>query len=128
MKIIFVGIHNKPNKEPLDITTRSGKVITRVCNKLPKGVRVLRTNLADLEFIPERQELINQRVEWLFRACPDPEDIIVLLGMWVKDNFPYDDVHSTIIKANHPAAHRNKDKQQQYETDLAKAIKEALSK
>jgi hypothetical protein len=45
MRVIFVGMHNKPGMEPLDSRTKSGKLIDRIINELP--IDCIKTNLYD---------------------------------------------------------------------------------
>lgn len=55
MKIIFVGLSNKPNKNPLDSSTLSGALIDRVIEKL--DFECLKTNLVNFAPINENGKL-----------------------------------------------------------------------
>jgi len=99
MRIIFVGIHNKPNTKPLDSNTKSGKLIDKIILNL-KEHKCLKTNLFDLDSIPENIEH-HQKI-WIDTNNPQKEDVIILLGSNVHKFFPQ--VPSKIIKVKHPSA------------------------
>ena len=118
-RIIFVGIHNKPGKLPLDNSTKTGKIIDIFEKKL--GVKVERTNLFNVDYSPkETNEIINLRNEWFYTNLPCFDDIVVLLGNDVQKYFPF--VNSIIIKVKHPAMRRSKDNQLDYINNVVNLI------
>lgn len=65
MKIIFVGIHNKPGLPPLCSSTKTGKIIDRIIDKLPPDCMVFeKRNLFPVDYLPyeikERQKFVDQ--------------------------------------------------------------------
>lgn len=108
MEIIFVGMHNKPNRMPLCASTKSGKLINRICKGLPEDIKVLKTNLYDVDYFPlkEKYELA---LDWHERINLDYDDIIILLGAEVHQNFN-NIYNNIIIKLAHPSSmwsHKN---------------------
>ena len=100
MRVIFVGMHNKPNKQPLDSSTMTGKVIDRIIEKIP--ATCIKTNLCDIDYFPKDKKLIWAcNLEWNERQQPTSDTIIVLLGGWVQKNFLL--TEAKIIKLTHPA-------------------------
>lgn len=100
MKVIFVGMHNKPNKQPLDSSTMTGKVIDRIIEKIP--ATCIKTNLCDIDYFPKDWLVINDEYgKWIEKHKPQSNDVIILLGRWVQDNFFYKETN--IIKLTHPA-------------------------
>ncbi len=107
-RVFFVGVHNKPGMEPLDSRTKSGKVIDSIIANLPE-FDCVKTNLFDKHFVPDdckdpiHFEQWGQRVKYTFG------DIIVLLGVIVRDCFG--DIQLSIISVEHPASrHLNQDR------------------
>lgn len=87
MKVIFVGIHNKPGMTPLDSQTRSGKVIDRVIAQLP-GVECLKSNFIDLDHYPDdAHDVVKYFLQWEKRVDYKKEDLVVALGDKVQDFF-----------------------------------------
>ena len=54
MKIIFVGIHNKPGKIPLCSSTPTGKIIKQITEKI-KTKKIVKTNLYDVDYLPVQE-------------------------------------------------------------------------
>jgi len=102
MRIIFVGMHNKPGVMPLCTSTKSGKLIKRIYDKLPKGIEVLRTNLYNIDYYPANSEKLGLILDWYDRIEPNCIDIIVLLGAEVHKNFKYFSFIQT-INLGHPS-------------------------
>lgn len=99
-RVIFVGMHNKPNMQPLDSRTMTGKVIDKIIEQIP--TECIKTNLCDIDYFPKDFLLINQSgIDWRKRHEPTKADVIVTLGVWVKENFWYDDLN--VIHLTHPA-------------------------
>jgi len=106
MRVIFVGIHNKPGMNPLDSKTKTGKLIDRIIERLSENTEALKTNLCDcVHFVTDLPELYKQCVGWHVRIRPEDSDVIVLLGAWVHKNFWYDGLN--VVKLAHPASKRS---------------------
>ena len=102
MKVIFVGLHNKAGLMPLDILSKSGKVISQVIKAIPD--ECIRTNLNDTDFYPRmKYQRDDEAIKWHHRINPDPDDIIVLLGAQVHKDFI--NRNNKTIKVPHPASH-----------------------
>jgi hypothetical protein len=105
MRVIFVGLHNKPGKRPLCISTKSGKLISRIINEGALK-NYLKTNLFDVEYFPtERDEQVNLAFDWLKRVEPQEDDVLVLLGATVHNATPPNS--SKELKIAHPASKRS---------------------
>jgi hypothetical protein len=101
MKVIFVGIHNKEDMMPLDILSKSGKIIHKIEKEL--GINAVKTNLYDMDRMPEGNEIDIEPMAWWHRNDVEIGDVIVLLGMFVHDNFHYVPMFH-YIKLPHPAS------------------------
>jgi hypothetical protein len=126
MRVIFVGIHNKPNKQPLDSSTMTGRVIDRIIEKIP--AICIKTNLCDIDYFPKEKKLIWPcNLEWNERQQPTSDTIIVLLGGWVQKNFLL--TEAKIIKLAHPASfnYRSKEQTEEYINSSVKKIKAKLT-
>lgn len=108
MKVIFVGMHNKPGMEPLDSKTKSGKLIDRVIEGLP-DVECVKTNLYDSFHWPENFE-DGDLMLWWIRVNADPKDIIVTLGESIHRRFK----KLITIKLGHPSAIWSNDAKVEY--------------
>ena len=117
MKIFFVGIHNKPNTQPLDSSTKSGKLIDKIILNL-KNHKCIKTNLFNLNGIPK--ETKSHQEIWIKTHSPTEKDIIILLGSNVHKLFPQ--TNSKIIKAKHPSAIWSKQSQEDYIKEILKRI------
>lgn len=117
MKIIFVGIHNKPGKQPLDSSTRTGKIIDEFI--LVIGGQCVKSNLFDQETFPEISKDLSRQMghvaDWAKRVDYKCGDLIVCLGELVYVIFRYWRGHEVpaeqrpnIIHISHPAAPKNK--------------------
>jgi hypothetical protein len=101
MKVIFVGMHNKPGMQPLDSRTMSGKIIDALIEKL--NTECVKTNLCDVEYMPKDfLEINNHGIAWHERVKPELNDVVVLLGNWVHKNFWHDNLNT--VKLKHPAS------------------------
>lgn len=124
MKVIFVGIHNKPGLPPLCSSTKSGKLIDRIIAKLPADVNCEKTNLYDIDYLPKDQyekDIIS--LKWWEKVSIADFDIIVLLGIEVHENF-WGRNMQYILKINHPASKRSYAEMNRYVSD---AVEEILS-
>lgn len=127
-RCIFVGIHNKPGKSPLDSSTRSGKVIDVIIRNLPE-FDCHKTNLHDLEYLPEDSKVLwtDTFTSWRKRAGIKPGEVIgrdvivVCLGGYVQQMFRRIPGHYNILKLGHPSSPRSREKGLAY-------ISQAISK
>lgn len=103
MRVIFVGIHQKPYKQPLDSSTKTGKIIDEVIGKLKTNVVVRKTNLYDQDHMPDTiYEKIHLAKEWHDKNQVELFDVVVLLGKEVQEN--YLQYGEYTICVNHPAS------------------------
>jgi hypothetical protein len=113
-KIIFVGLHNKPGMRPLDVKTKSGKLIDRIVAPLThRCIPVRLTNLFDVDYMPKDEEMDKLILEWVERIELTKNDTVVLLGQTVHDNFPKLPLVK-IIKIAHPASKRSHEEMDEY--------------
>ena len=105
-RVIFVGMHNKPDILPLCQTTKSGKLIHRVVKELE--CKSVLSNLYDVEQFPGPFEKYALALDWHHRIDPAASDIIVLLGAEVHKNFiSLSGYFSHILKYPHPSSRRS---------------------
>ncbi len=125
MKIIFVGLHNKPNKTPLDSSTRSGKLIDRIINE--GGFDAGKTNLFDVDAMPI---IDNDKARLLkifqHRNRLNKSKLFILLGNDVNKYFPQH--FFRFISIYHPASRRSHQQMNDYVKDAIKKINAAISK
>lgn len=104
MRVIFVGMHNKPGMKPLDSKTKSGILIDKVAERCRReGMEVLKTNLFNIDRYPKKEEIRSLSFDWIERVELRQTDIIVLLGGCVHRNFP-NTLTVKPIKIAHPAS------------------------
>ena len=124
MKIILVGMYNKPHKTPLCGSTKTGKLLNRVqrqVNNMIPNIPFLRTNLYNTEhFPPSYEEKQTLAWEWYSRIQPDYDDIIILLGHEVHKNF----ITTGLTTSNHPhpASQRSHEQMNNYVFNMTKDI------
>ena len=108
-RLIFVGLHNKPYLAPLDSSTKTGKLIKRIIDKLPDDIQIVKTNLFDIDYFPDETETPDLVREWYWAHLPTKDDLIVLLGqatqMYFETWIDHEDLK--IIKVAHPASKRS---------------------
>lgn len=126
MRIIFVGINNKPNLQSLCSGTKTGKLVNRIINELPKGVEIKKTNLFNVDYFPEYEKMIDLVNEWYWTNLPTDEDIIVLLGAITHKQFKHD--VNNLIKIAHPASKRSHKDMDEYVLSAAGKIKKYMQK
>lgn len=113
MRIIFVGIHNKPGKSPLDSTTRTGKIVDIIIHEsgLPRGM-FLKTNLCNVETMPSSpDDMAFHMRNFTQRIKPKTGDVFVLLGTLVGSSFRQP-LGTHVVKVHHPSSFigtRNRD-------------------
>ena len=126
MRVIFVGLHNKPDKLPLCHSTKSGKLITRIINRLPKEVEKLRTNLYDINCFPDIDDIYSLQDQWYWTHLPVDDDVIVLLGAHNHNYFKFNDLN--IIKIAHPASRKSHEAMNDYVDKTVAKILELICK
>lgn len=95
-------MHNKPGMGPLDSKTRSGKIIDTIIDSL-WDCDCIKTNLCDVDyFVKDHKEVLAHNLQWSKVHQPTDNDMCVLLGAWVQENFLLN--ACKIIKLAHPAA------------------------
>ncbi len=125
MKVIFVGMHNKPDKAPLCSSTKSGKLIDRIINELGK-VNTMKTNLYDVEYFPtNEQEKYELAMKWGERIDYNADDVIVLLGAEVHVNY-LDNICQNVIKIAHPSSKRSHKEMDDYVNSAVQRVKSKL--
>lgn len=122
-------MHNKPDMLPLDVLTKSGKLIQRIISEFP-GRLFVKTNLYDIEYYPRLHYIKRAHaMEWLDVNWPVEKDIIVLLGYEVHKNFIYDNcICDNIVKAAHPSSQRSNVDMDSYVKNNVEKIKKLLVK
>ena len=123
MNIIFVGIHNKPNTDPLCWNTKSGKLLQRVIDNF-HTIHFDRTNLYNLDHMPIRDQKRQLAIDWHFRIKPGKEDIIILLGDEVRKNFI--ERNHIILNFAHPASKRSHKVMNRYVKRMINTIMEQI--
>jgi hypothetical protein len=124
MRIIFVGLHNKPGMKPLDSKTKSGKLIDRIIQLISEGHEVIKSNLFDVDYFPPSDDyrvLINQ---WLYKHNPDTNTIFILLGQFVHNHFPF---CCNLIRIAHPASKRSHRDMDEYVLNAVNKISNCLN-
>jgi hypothetical protein len=109
MRIIFVGMHNKPGLPPLCSTTRSGKLIDRIIEKI-NGFEIVKTNLFDCDYLPPVTS--TAAYDWAHRVGYVPGDIVITLGETVHSCFRKTTIK--FIRMGHPSGVWSHEKQRQY--------------
>lgn len=122
-KVIFVGMHNKPNKRPLDSSTLSGKRIDSIIENLPYA-ECVKTNLCDVDYFPGIEELPGFNLDWHEKQEPGEQTIIVLLGRWVQENFV--SKKGKVVRLPHPASIYGAIKKDEYVNNSVMKIKSKL--
>lgn len=85
-KIVFVGVHNKPGLGALCSTTKTGKWVDAVIDRLKVlGIQnsVIKSNLFDLDYLPSDRQHEKEKyvVEWVKRVDFNCSwDVAVSLG------------------------------------------------
>lgn len=127
MRIIFVGIHNKPGMQPLDSRTKTGLAIDKVIRHFPHRVCV-KSNLIDAEQLPAAEEGIKTyAIDWLGRLGPiAAEDIVVTLGMTVAMHLPRCMATKNIVNVVHPGRVMGKPEMDHYIRTTVNKIKALL--
>lgn len=103
---------------PLDIRTKSGKLLQRIIELIPFNHEVIKTNLFNVEYMPP--ENIDELVqEWFWTNLPTEDDLIILLGSIVQSIFKEWNKNPNfkclnIIKIAHPSSIWSNEKKERY--------------
>jgi len=114
-------MHNKPHKIPLCSSTKTGKLIDRVISNFSK-TDCIKSNLWDVDTYPHGRDMYPLSLEWHDRIEYGKDDIIILLGQVVHENF-IDISINKIIKVAHPSSKRSHIDMDKYVTDVVNKIK-----
>jgi hypothetical protein len=121
-RVIFVGIHNKPEMKPLDSRTRSGKTIDQIISKL--NADCVKTNLYEVDYYPAVKEMSSLQWQWFKKYTPSSCDVVVLLGRSVQQDFF--NCLAKKVKVPHPSLQFAKLSREQYIEKVVKEIEAAL--
>lgn len=125
-KIIFIGIHNKPELGPLDSSTKSGKFVDEIIlHMIDQGYifEYVKSNLYEVNYYPESENKKKElRKKWIEKYNPGTNDILILLGKLVQCDFFYNDLFIK-IKSIHPSALWSKDKKWLQQDEIINRIK-----
>jgi hypothetical protein len=125
-RILFVGMHNKPDIKPLCSSTKSGKLIDKIILQL-KQIECVKTNLFDVEYLPtDSHEIRQMSLEWHDIYNPKDNDVIVLLGAIVHKHFWKCDSH--ILQIAHPSRKRSHVDMDEYVTKSTEQILNIIKK
>lgn len=115
-RIIFVGMHNKPEKKALDSSTMTGKIVDKIIDKVPAKCECVKTNLCDIDYLPkDKQEIWEWNLNWIESNNPSDNTIIALLGRWVQKHFIFAGCKQ--INLTHPAGIFGTTNKQKYVKD-----------
>ena len=123
MRIIFVGIHNKPFLKPLDSSTKTGKLIDRIIKKLPADFEIVKSNIIDNDGPVPPNQILDYANEWYWNIEPQDNDVIVLLGVDVQKIHKNLRQVGNLIKVAHPAYKKSHIAMNEYVEDVACKIK-----
>lgn len=129
MKVIFVGLHNKPGMKPLDSRTKSGKLVDRTIRFCPIGPEYVKSNLFDWEFIPDKSEWDRWNNDWFNRIDPGKDDIIILLGALTQRAFHAQGNYQMIkkIRIGHPASMWSLESQRNFVATINGKVREIIN-
>lgn len=128
-KLFFVGIHKKPGETPLSSNTKTGKIIDSIIDEIYtslNGCEWVKTNLYSMIYIP-RTKSVKENFSWCWwmENNPSDNDIIILLGNEVKNNFIRRSLKN-IIEVRHPGRLGSKEKQRKYIKEVVQQIKNKI--
>lgn len=127
MRVIFVGLHNKPDRMPLDILTKTGKLVYKIIRELPKGTEIVKSNLFDVDEMPNPRDEYNLMTDWGFEYQPTDQDIIVLLGNYTHKAFKFKEL-ANIIKVAYPSSKRSRQDIDEYISKTSEKIIDLINK
>lgn len=128
MRVIFVGLHNKPHMAPLDNSTKTGKLVNRIIKELPQGIEIVKSNILNTDELVALNETYKYANEWHWTHLPVEDDIIVLLGSATQLIYKNNVRHvGRIIRAAHPASKRSHIAMDEYVMNISLKIKNAIT-
>ena len=130
MKVVFVGMHFKPDCEALDSKTVSGKMIDKIIEQVQSGCNYdenypmcIKTNMCQTEKLPIFISDINVEAKsWHRLNYLSTGDVVVLLGKWVQKHF-LKNRRLRYVEINHPASVYKKEDKVLYIENAVKEIK-----
>ena len=126
MRIILVGMHNKPGKMPLCSSTKTGKLLNRILLNF-RDMEIVKSNLYNIDFYPFHADKKELALDWHSRINPTVKDIIILLGAEVHKNF-IEYLHLNTIKLAHPASKRSHESMDKYVVNAVEKIEKMINK
>ena len=124
MRVIFIGINNKPGLPPLCGSTKTGKIVNKIIALRPKDTEVLKTNLFNTTEFPQEYDTRREfAMDWLVRANPQKDDIIILLGRTVQENFIKTEC-SNLINTVHPSSLYGNENIEKFINEVSEKINE----
>lgn len=130
MRVIFVGLHNKPNLSPLCTSTKTGKLIQKIIWQLPLSTITSKSNIFDVDYYPKSTLHFELAQEWFWNQSPTENDIIILLGQATQNAYDIHCVHqdSKVIRVAHPASKRSHESMDEYVKNVSNLIITELNK
>lgn len=106
MKIYFVGIHNKPDMEPLDSISKTGRLVDRCIAALQIELNLFeadfcKTNLFNANEMPVLKQAGSDAKLWAERVGWKEGDIVISLGAIVHTFFRRSGIK--FIAVGHPS-------------------------
>lgn len=93
-------MYHKPGKEALDSSTMTGKVIDKIIYQLPES-DFIKVNLCETDYQPPNSSMAVFARQWKRKYQPTLDDVVVLLGGWVRTHLKISGTRIVILK--HPA-------------------------
>lgn len=122
-RVIFVGVHNKPGKTPLDSSTLTGRTVDAIASLLPE-FEIVKSNLHDLEYLPT--ERLMTVTAWRKRVKYKRGDIVVALGAQVAWDFSRNhgsQIPIPYLMVHHPAKRMSGGTRERYIQETVALIK-----
>ena len=109
MKIVFVGLSNKINKTPFDITTNSGKIVHEIISRLKDDYYLM--NLVDYAPLdenlrlryPTEQEIIDCTQKFKKKIKKINPDLIVSFGNITTNHLKKLNLKTKLLSFYHPS-------------------------
>ncbi len=129
LRIIFVGLHNKPERPPLCTSTKTGRLIREIIWQLPIKVKTIKSNIFNVDYMPERSLWNSLVSEWYWEYVPTEGDIVVLLGNITQKMYKTycDHNDSKVIEVAHPASKWSHNDMDEYVKNVSDKIKIELN-
>lgn len=126
-RVIFVGVHNKPGKTPLDSSTLTGKTVDIIAQGLG-GFEIIKSNMHDFDYLPV--DRTNSISAWRRRVEYKRTDIVVALGAQVGWDFARhhpSTIAISYIQVHHPAKRMSVKEREQYIQGVIASIKNRIT-